>query len=117
MATLREKLLASQSANKVQVVDLAEVDEPVYVRVMSGTERDAWEIASFRDGKVLPEHFRAKLVVRCLCDEKGERLFKDEETGLLSDSLPSPAVVKLFDAAHKLNRLSKEDTDELVKNS
>jgi len=59
---------------------------------------------------------RAKLVAKCLCDEKGERLFAETDIPQLGEK--SAAVLdRLFSECMKLNRFSKEDVDDLAKNS
>jgi hypothetical protein len=95
--------------------DVPEWGGSVKLRVMTGTERDRFE-AEFVNGNKSVDMVRAKLVAKCLCDEKGERLFTETEIPQLGEK--SAAVLdRLFSECMKLNRFSKEDVDELAKNS
>jgi hypothetical protein len=53
--------------------------------------------------------------VRCLVDEKGERLFTNGEITLLA-SKNAKVVNRLWEAAIKHNDLAEEKIEELAKN-
>jgi hypothetical protein len=105
------------AANDKKMVDL-EVPEwsgSVKLRVMTGTERDRFE-SEFVGGNKNVEMVRAKLVAKCLCDEDGERLFTEQEIPELGEK--SAAVLdRLFSECMRLNRFTKDDVDDLAKNS
>lgn len=87
----------------------------VKLRVMSGTERDRFE-AEFVGGNKSVDMVRAKLVAKCLCDDKGQRLFTEQEIPALGEK--SAAVLdRLFAACMKHNRFTKGDVEELSGNS
>src|SRR4051812_35036157 len=86
----------------------------VHVRVMSGEERDAWERVAFDDGKLSEEHFRAKLLVRTLCDEAGQRIFADGDAPALAQK-SGVVLSRLYDAASRVNGIGKKDVDDLTK--
>lgn len=118
----REAALSPRSVRVVRV-DVPEWGDGahVFVRVLTGTERDAWEVYSVEQQRLYRSEvgypgFRAALLVRCLCDEKGERIFLDTDVEELGKQ-PASVVSRLFDAAHKLNGISKSDVEELQKNS
>jgi hypothetical protein len=106
----------NKAAFRRQKVKKLETEEGTfYLRVVSGAERDAWlqivkaeqakpEISSFRD-------IYCPLLVRAICDEKGSRIFKDDETAELVET-DSRLLNDLFDAALAHNRLGKEAVDE-----
>jgi hypothetical protein len=74
---------------------------------MSGAERDAYEVASSSDREHLTENMRAKLIVRCACDENGMLLFQPgdaEELGKRS----SVALDRLANVADRINVLSEK---------
>ena len=86
------------------------------VKVMSGTERDSFEASVIGDDhKVKADNLRAKLLVRCLCDEEGKRLFDDADATALGGK---SAIVldRLFTIAQRVNALDKRDIEELEKN-
>ena len=105
------------AADDKKMVD-SEVPEwsgSVKLRVMTGTERDRFE-SEFVNGNKSVDMVRAKLVAKCLCDETGSRLFNETEIPQLGEK--SAAVLdRLFSECMKLNRFSKEDVDDLAKNS
>lgn len=91
------------------------------VQGMTGTERDAWEAAQLfkngrRKGEVNAENLRAKLIVRCLINEDGSRMFEDNEVAMVG-SQPAHVVNKLYEACQRLNNMRDEDLDELKKAS
>jgi len=101
-------------------VEVPEWAGKVLVRGLTGADRDAFEasIRRFRGGQVevVQENARAKLVVRCLVDENGERLFADRDASLLGKK--SAAVLdRLYDVAARLSGLSEEAREELEGNS
>lgn len=95
--------------------DVPEWGGSVKLRVMTGTERDRFE-SEFVNGNKSVDMVRAKLVAKCLCDEKGQRLFSETEIPQLGEK--SAAVLdRLFTECMRLNRFSKDDVDDLAKNS
>jgi hypothetical protein len=117
---LKEQILAANDRPAPEPVDVPEWGTKVFIRVMAGAERDAFETENFRmNGKSVEinrENTRARLLVRCLCDETGNRIFADSDAAQLGEK--SAAVLDpLFDRAQRLNKLTKKDIDELTKNS
>jgi len=119
----REDLLKGDAV-EIQPVDLG--DGIVYVKQMTGRERDIFEssiIKAKRDAKgnvvsyeTVMEDLRAKLVVMTLCDEKGNLLFKLEEAGTLNKLLNAKKIDLIVEAAQKLNGITEKDKEDLVKN-
>ena len=107
---------------KTVQVEFPEFDTTYLLREMSGTDRDKFEIAAFREdgeGKrhVEPLHLRARMVALCMVDENGNRLYADDEIEMLSDEIPASAIGKLFVAAQKLNGLDADAAETAAKNS
>jgi hypothetical protein len=114
----REKLLAKQKL-EIEKVDLGGSDF-VFVREMTGSERDAWEVSLLsekEDDKKDLSDFRAKLVVHTACDEKGKFIFKSNDYKALSQNISGKRIKLIADAAGKINKVTIEDQDALVKNS
>ena len=63
------------------------------------------------------EEFRAKLAVCTVCDEAGEVIFNKEDYLKLSANIGAARLEKIVNAAQKLNAITKEDQEALVKNS
>lgn len=94
----------------------------VRLQELSASDRDMWENESFvlnaegTGAKFNPKHARARLVVRCIVDDKGKRMFSDDEVAAIG-SLSASTIQRLFNAARKLNAISNEDLQELEGNS
>jgi hypothetical protein len=110
----RDQILGAPEP-ELKPIPVPEWGGEVYIKVMSGTERDRWEILAFTDGKVNRDNFRATLLVKTLCDDKGNPIFTDVDVAALS-AKPSPALVRLAKTAMKVNALTDSDVDELTKN-
>ena len=101
-------------------VEVPEWGGQVCVRCMTGTERDAFESEAYsfrgKDLHVNRENFRARLLVRTLADDKGERLFADSDMAALGGK-SGRILDRLFTISMRINGLSREDVEELTKNS
>jgi ABC-type ATPase involved in cell division len=126
METLsRNLLLAKEELEKVKV-DLGK-GEFVYVRQMTGRERDNFEQSLIKEKKDTKGNvvsydralgdFRAKLAVVTVCDEAGKGLFLPDDYSLLSQNMSAKRLELIVNAAQKLNAISEEDKEALVKNS
>jgi len=120
----RNALLAKEELEKVRV-DLGGGNS-VYVRQMTGHERDNFEQSLLKEvkdnkGAVTYERslgdLRAKLAVVTVCDEEGKLVFLPEDYTLLSRNMSAAKLEKIVNAAQKLNAISEEDKEALVKNS
>ncbi len=94
----------------------------VYVRQMTGHERDVFERSLYvmdKDNKPTTklEDFRAKLAVVTLCDEEGKSLLQPTDYILLSNSMSAAHLEKIVNVAQKLNAITEADKEGLVKNS
>ena len=91
----------------------------VFVRVMTGSERDGFE-QWFMDAKNKRAGlvgFRARLVALTLCDENGDRLFTDSPEHLQQlGAKPAPILQRIFEAAQKHNAMTEEEIDEIAGN-
>lgn len=99
----------------------------VFVRQMTGHERDTFEQSLLRKnrdnkGAVIgyeqaTEDFRAKLAVITLCDEEGKALLEPKDYLTLSMNMSAKRLEQIVNEAQKLNAISEEDKEALVKNS
>jgi len=92
----------------------------VYVRNLSGRERDAFEDASItgrgKDRRLNLRNIRARLVVMATCNADGKALFQEKDIGWLGEKNAAP-LDRIFDVAQRLSRISDDDVEELAKNS
>jgi hypothetical protein len=99
----------------------------VLVRGLSGEERDAWE-ASIRQIRpslskkgeqeiVLNQtNARAKLLVKCIVNTQGQRVFTDQQAPALGRK-NGRALDRLYDVASRLSGLSDEEEEVIEGNS
>ena len=89
----------------------------VYVRGMTGTERDAYEasVITMRGNKQSfnLKNVRAKLCVMTLCDKDGLRLFADGDVELLAEK-SAAELQKIFVVAQRLSGITERDVQELT---
>jgi ABC-type ATPase involved in cell division len=113
-----------------EVLQIVKVDfdngDYVYVRQMTGHERDVFEqslLKKNRDNKgtvisyeQATEDFRAKLAVVTVCDENGGMIFQPRDYVTLSMNMSAKRLETIVNKAQELNKISEEDKEELVKN-
>jgi len=87
---------------------------------LTGTARDAFEAEGIqqrgRSFSVNMQNLRARLLVRTLVNEKGDRLFNDQEIQKLG-SKSAKVLDRIFTVAQRLSGLRTEDIESLAKNS
>lgn len=113
---LREAIEAASDRPReaVDVSDYWPDAGTVYVSVMSGTDRDSWE-CSLQEALDKKRDLMALMLVRCLTDEQGQRLFRDDEAALLGGK-NWIILDRLCEVARRLNRTSRAATDAIEKN-
>jgi hypothetical protein len=121
MTILKRNAFASVPRKTVEL-EVPEMGGSIRLREMSGTERDQFEVAAFREGadgkqKVDPMFLRARLVASCLVDDKDNRLYRADEIEQLSNDLPAGILARLFEAAQKLNGVDSKAVENAEKNS
>lgn len=102
----REQILKADDRTR-ELVEVPEWGGSVYVSVMSGTARDAWEAALLKDGKPDFEHMRAKLAAATVVNEAGKPLFTPADVKELS-SRSAVALDRIVSVARRLNKLGVE---------
>lgn len=110
----REQILAASDLAR-EVVEVPEWGGEVYVRVLTGVERDQFE-ASCADDEQGTRNFRARLCALCMVGEDGNRLFEFGEAQQLG-AKSGQALDRVFDVARRLNGMSKDAIEEQEKNS
>jgi len=113
--SLRDKILSAQDA-EMKKVHVPEWGCDVWIRAMSGADRDKWEQSLTNNkGETDITNARAKLVVFTVVDEKGDRIFSDEDI-LLVGQKSAKVLTRLSNVATKLNGLTSDDVEEARKN-
>jgi len=95
---------------------------PVFrIKGLSGADRDSWEGQTFqldpRTGrqKMNMNHYRARLVARCIVDGNGKRSFYTDDHVRMLSGMPASGLIRLFDVAQRLSGVTDEDVDEMTK--
>lgn len=93
----------------------------VFVRGLTGIERDAFEASMLKgEGKkqrVDTQNIRAKLCSLAIVDEKGNRIFNTLEMIAALGKKSAAALNRVYTIAAKRSGISDEDVEELAKNS
>lgn len=114
----REAILKANDIEKREVY-IPEWGGSVYVRGMTGRERDQFEANIIRqrgrNTEINMKNARAKLVVMCTVDQEGNRLFTDADVALLSEK-SAKALDRIFVVAQELSGITREDMEELTEN-
>lgn len=111
---LRQTILDTKDL-PVEAVEVPEWNMTVYVRSMTGYERDVYEgdLLDKRDAPIKErmKNLRSSLVVLCTVDENGERIFKDEDKEAVGKK-SARALNRILSAAQHLNALTEDDLEE-----
>jgi hypothetical protein len=109
-------------------VPVKEMNATLFVRSLSGAEKAKWEYdaisvsntpkagSSITLTKDRMLTARERLVELATCNEDGSRFFKDGDASAIGKKNAN-IVSTLYDAAAKLSGISKEDLEEIAKNS
>ena len=90
----------------------------LWVKTLTGSERDSFEQSMVqKKNKPNLNNVRARFAVLTICDDKGERLFSDNDAEALGKK-SAAALDRVFEVAQRLNGFSDDDQRELssVKN-
>ena len=112
MATLTRDQILGADDLKRELVAVPEWGGDVYVRVMTGRERGEFE-AEFAEHKGSPaalKGVRERTVAKTACDEKGSRIFTDDDAAALGGK-SAGALDRLFDKALELARIGADEAD------
>ena len=116
---LSRDAILSASDLRPEAVEVPEWGGSVYVRMLTGAERDAFEQSIVqgkgKTRKTVMENIRARLCVLCLCDQAGLRIFGDDDIDALGEK-SAAALDRCFAVAQRVNGLSGDDVDDLAGN-
>jgi hypothetical protein len=121
---LAEQILAAQDIT-YEPVDVPEWGLKVFVKGLTGTERDDFE-ASIRQMRptadrksmepvLIPDNMRSKMLVKCLVDEQGQRIFTDQQINALG-AKNGAVLDRLHDVASRLSGMDGGAVDRAEAN-
>jgi hypothetical protein len=111
MPLTRDQILKAEDLKREEV-PVPEWGGSVFVRTMTGGERDRFEAAFVRD----KTDTRARLAAATICDEAGTLLFSATDIEALGRK-SAAALERVFVVAMRLSKVGKADVDDLEKNS
>lgn len=119
MTLSRDDILKTNDLT-MKEVDVPEWGGSIFLRTMSGAERDAFEQSCFegrgKDRRFNYQNVRARFLAYCIADENGNRLFTDADITELGKK-SSLVLSRLFEIAQEMNGFTESDIEELTKNS
>lgn len=110
---LNKQTILSMNKPRMRLVNVPQWGGDVYLRSMTGEQRDRFEEAS-RGGKV--SEIKLTILAYSLCDEHGNRLFADAELDLLNQ-LDGGTLAELAVQAGELNYVTEKDIEVMQKHS
>lgn len=102
----RERILSAKKNWRSQEVEVPEWGMTVVIREPSAGAVDSYNAAVIdlgADGKPVAKlgNFRCEMLVRCLYDTDGNRIFRDEDAALLAEQ-PSEIITRLYEIAQPI---------------
>jgi len=115
----REAILGAKDL-KIERVEVPEWGGAVMVKSMTGSERDEFENSVLRQNgrnvQLNTRQMRAKLCSWTVVDEAGKRMFTESDVAALGGK-SAAGLDRVFTVASRLSGISREDVEELAKNS
>jgi len=109
----RDAILSSDDLPRERV-DVPEWGGEVFVRTLTGTERDEFEQSmQGKKDKINLDNVRARFAVLTICDEQGTRIFNAADAAKLG-SKSAAALDRVFAVAQRLNGFSNEDEQKIL---
>jgi hypothetical protein len=101
----------------VEKVEVSEWGGHIFVKGMTGTQRDAFEASiNQQRGKsrsMNMQNIRARLAAQTICDDAGVRVFNNKEVKALGEK-SAAALDRVFSVAMRLSGITDEDVEELT---
>ena len=111
----KDQILGANDLPRKQV-EVPEWGGAVYVRTMTGAERDAFESLSLESrsgGSTSLVNLRARLAVWTVVDESGNRLFSDSDIEALGKK-SAKALSRIFNVIVEVNHFGEKDIEDLA---
>lgn len=117
-ALSRDAILQAQDIQVAQVA-VPEWGGSVYVRGLTGAERDTFEqrcMDSRKGRQINIKGLKTLLVVMSVVDAEGQKMFAPKDAEALQAKSARP-IERIYKAASDLSGLTDDDVEELTKNS
>ena len=111
----REEILAAKDI-KTEIVPVPEWGGAVRIKALDGKERDDYEESVMTKGKkgamdIISRRLRVKLLAVSIVDEKGVRMFTEDDVELLAGK-SAAAIDRVFKVAQRLSGLGEDQVVE-----
>ena len=73
--------------------------------------------AAQKQGNQLPVNWFGLVCALAICDEEGNRLFSNPNDAEMLGDMDADVLYRVYDVAARLNGLSKDETEQITKNS
>jgi hypothetical protein len=113
--SLGRDAILSADDRPVELIAVPEWGGDVAVRGCTAAERDSWEAHVLKGRDTATPMIRAALVVRCLVDDAGVRLFADADADAVA-AKSARAVDRLYDVAARLSGIGAGSAADAEKN-
>lgn len=118
-ALTRDGVKAAEDLKRERL-DVPEWGGYLFVRTMTAGERERWENKQFtakgKDVQVNLKNITTSLAIEVCVDESGQKLFTADDVEMLNGK-SCVVLQRIFDKAREVNRIGKQDVEEMVKNS
>lgn len=104
----KNAILAAKDTAAVREVVVEEWGGKVYVRVLTGAERDELEREVTGNGGKFQANFRARFAALVLCDASGAPLFTKSDAPMLGQKSAN-ALSRVMEAGMAFNRITAEE--------
>ena len=120
----RKAILETQDVLAIEKVELTRGH--VFVREMTGREKNTWEQSMMKKTssqgsgvgyETTLDNYKAKLAVVTMCDEKGKLFLDMRDLAKVNLMMSASNLEKVVNAAQKINAISEEDKEDMLKNS
>ena len=106
------------SKTQVEKIDVPELEDCCFLAVLTAKERDGYDASVFNGVKRNIDNLSARLVVLCLCDEQGSRLFDNVVEGAKTlGEMPTTIIERLYLECRRINEMTPAAIEDAAKNS
>lgn len=117
MALLSRDAILDAKDLSTRDVEVPEWGGTVRIKMLTAEERDKFEASTvtIKGGtqKMNVENLRARLIVLCVVNEAGERMFTNADVRMLGKK-SSAALQRVFNACQELNAVTDDDLEDLA---
>jgi hypothetical protein len=118
MALTRDQIVRADDLPREEV-NVPEWGGSVFVRMMTGSERESIEASFQKRNKKADgfdwQGFRVEVIILTVCDDTGNSLFKKGDEALILGK-SSAVIDRIYMRAMRLNRLGEDDIEDTKKN-